>query len=183
MAACHGHRLTPSKKSKSRDLLYLNQQQVEDELEVSCFYKSVSMAFFVLNIRPSPFFFVYRRMRFLISGRSVGLKKKSLKKIISILGIAALVPQHNSCGARKTTTLSVAEGCCKILRQRGEKDQPPKLLCYIKWLKNVVSFFCFVFFFGFGNAKNLGRSDDVKRRKKRGWPNTLIFEFPSFNFA
>ena len=24
------------------------------------------------------------------------------------------------------------------LRQRGEKDQPPKLLCYIKWLKNVV---------------------------------------------
>ena len=32
------------------------------------------------------------------------------------------------------------------LRQRGEKDQPPKLLCYIKWLKNVVSFF-FLFFF------------------------------------
>ena len=27
------------------------------------------------------------------------------------------------------------------LRQRGEKDQPPKLPCYIKWLKNVVSFF------------------------------------------
>ena len=32
------------------------------------------------------------------------------------------------------------------LRQRGEKDQPPKLLCYIKWLKNVVSFFLFFFF-------------------------------------
>ena len=29
------------------------------------------------------------------------------------------------------------------LRQRGEKDQPPKLLCYIKWLKNVVSLFFF----------------------------------------
>ena len=53
------------------------------------------------------------------------------------------------------------------LRQRGEKDQPPKLLCYMKWLKNVVSFF---FFFFFENAKNLGRSDDAKRRKKRGWP-------------
>ena len=50
------------------------------------------------------------------------------------------------------------------LRQRGEKDQPPKLLCYIKWLKNVVSFFLFCF----ENAKNLGRSDDAKRRKKRG---------------
>ena len=47
------------------------------------------------------------------------------------------------------------------LRQRGEKDQPPKLLCYIKWLKNVVSFFFF-----FENAKNSGRSDDTKRRKK-----------------
>ena len=56
------------------------------------------------------------------------------------------------------------------LRQRGEKDQPPKLLCYIKWLKNVVSFFfCFVLFC-FENAKNLGRSNDAKRRKKWGWP-------------
>ena len=26
-------------------------------------------------------------------------------------------------------------------------------------------------FFFFENAKNLGRSDDSKRRKKRGWPN------------
>ena len=26
-------------------------------------------------------------------------------------------------------------------------------------------------FFFFENAKNLGRSDDAKRRKKRGWPN------------
>ena len=47
------------------------------------------------------------------------------------------------------------------LRQRGEKDQPPKLLCYIAF------FFCFCF----ENAKKLGRSDDAKRRKKRGWPN------------
>ena len=31
------------------------------------------------NIRPSPLFFVQRRMRFLILGRSVGLKKKTEK--------------------------------------------------------------------------------------------------------
>ena len=31
-------------------------------------------------IRPSPLFFVWRRMRFLILGRSVGMKKKNLKK-------------------------------------------------------------------------------------------------------
>ena len=50
------------------------------------------------------------------------------------------------------------------LRQRGKKDQQPKLLCDIKWLKLVVTFF-----FGGGgggNAINLGRSDDAKRRKK-----------------
>ena len=27
------------------------------------------------------------------------------------------------------------------------------------------------FFFLFDNPKNLGRSDDAKRREKRGWPN------------
>ena len=36
------------------------------------------------------------------------------------------------------------------LRQRGKKDQPPKLLCDIKWLKNVV-----IFFFFLENAKHL----------------------------
>ena len=28
-------------------------------------------------------------------------------------------------------------------------------------------------FFFFENAKNLGRSDDAKQRKKRGWPNEM----------
>ena len=43
---------------------------------------------FNLCLRPSPFFFfVYRRMRFLILGRSVGLKKKkNTKKITRSLG-------------------------------------------------------------------------------------------------
>ena len=80
-------------------------------------------------------------MRFLILGRSVGLKKnkKSKKKIISILGIGGLIPQHHSCGARKTTRrehkINMAEKLADVvakLRQRGKKDQPPKLLCGIK---------------------------------------------------
>ena len=37
-----------------------------------------------------------------------------------------------------------------------------------KWFNYVVTFFCFE------NAKNLRRSDDAKRRKKRGWPNWLL---------
>ena len=53
------------------------------------------------------------------------------------------------------------------LRQRGKKDQPPKLPCYI----NVVTLFFF-----FENAKNLGRSSRTtlngekkgKTEKKKG---------------
>ena len=36
-----------------------------------------------------------------------------------------------------------------------------------KWFNYVVTFF-------FENDKNLGQSDDVKRKKKRGWPNRQI---------
>ena len=94
------------------------------------------------RLRPSPFFFyfVYRRMRFLILGRSVELKtKKPKKKITSILGIGGLVHRHHSCGARKTTRrepkINMAEKLADVvakLRQRGKKDRPPKLLCDIK---------------------------------------------------
>ena len=100
-----------------------------------------------------PFFFRLPSNAFPDIG-SVGRieKKKSLRKIISILGIGALVPQHNSCGTRKTTRhepkINMAEKLVKVvakLRQRGEKDQRPKLLCYIKRLKNVVSFFVLFF--------------------------------------
>ena len=42
------------------------------------------------------------------------------------------------------------------LRQRGKKDQPPKLPTIFFFLKS---------------AKNVGRSDDDERRKKKGgWP-------------
>ena len=48
-----------------------------------------------------------------------------------------------------------------------------------KWRNYFVTFL----FFFFLNAKNLGRSDDDKRRKKRGWPNSQIWtNFPGVEF-
>ena len=42
-------------------------------------------------------------------------------------------------------------------------------------VENGLSMYLFrLFFHFFENAKNLGRSDDAKRRKKRGWPMQLI---------
>ena len=41
--------------------------------------------------------------------------------------------------------------------------QIKRIISREKWFNYVVTFF-------FENAKNLGRSDDAKRRKKRGWP-------------
>ena len=87
-------------------------------------------------------------MRFLILGRALGLKKKT---IISILGIGGLVPRHQSFGARKTTRrepkINIAEKLADVvakLRQRGKKDQPPKLLCDIKMAeKRRYNFFFF----------------------------------------
>ena len=55
------------------------------------------------------------------------------------------------------------------LRQRGKKDQPPRPLCDRKMALKSRYQFCFVLFcfFVLENAKNLGRSDDAKRRKKK----------------
>ena len=44
--------------------------------------------------------------------------------------------------------------------------QIKKIISSEKWCNYVYV----VTFFFFENAKNLGRSDDGKRRKKRGWP-------------
>ena len=41
--------------------------------------------------------------------------------------------------------------------------QIKRIISREKWFNYVVTFF-------FENAINLGRSDDAKRRKKRGWP-------------
>ena len=49
----------------------------------------------------------------------------------------------------------------KKWRQRGKKDQPPKLLCYIKWLKNVFSFLLFWKCQKFGSV---GRRETEKKK-------------------
>ena len=41
--------------------------------------------------------------------------------------------------------------------------QIKRIISSEKWFNYVVTFF-------FENAKNLGRSDDAKRRRKKGWP-------------
>ena len=41
--------------------------------------------------------------------------------------------------------------------------QIKRIISREKWFNYVVTFF-------FENAKNLGRSDDAKRRRKKGWP-------------
>ena len=74
------------------------------------------------------------------------------------------------------------------LRQHGKRDQPLKLPCDIPAslafqqlqpysffcrLKEIISseeWFNFDVPFFFESAKNWGRSDDAKRRNKRGWP-------------
>ena len=39
-------------------------------------------------------------------------------------------------------------------------------------------------YFLLDNAKNLGRSDDAKRRKKRGWPGAWLYFFArKFNIS
>ena len=103
-------------------------------------------------------------------------KKKPKKKGISILGIGGLVPQHHSCGARKTTRrepkINMAETLvnvvAKLRHRRGKKDQPPKLLCDIKnGLKTSLP----IFFFFFGKMSEIwvGRTT-LNGEKKRGWP-------------
>ena len=47
--------------------------------------------------------------------------------------------------------------------------QIKRIISSEKWFNYVVTFF-------FENAKNLGRSDDAKRRKKRGWPKKNPFK-------
>ena len=67
-------------------------------------------------------------MRFLILGRSVGLKKENETKITRSLRIRGLVPKHHWCGAWNQQ-INMAEKLvdAKLSRQRGRKDQPPNL--------------------------------------------------------
>ena len=74
-------------------------------------------------------------MRFLILGRSVGLKKKRPKKYFFLYAVTMLIFQIE------------------------------RIISSEKWCNYVVTFFFFFFFFEI--AKNLDRSDDGKRRKKK----------------
>ena len=77
-------------------------------------------------------------MRFLILGRSVGLKKKDLKKFFFSMLLL-----------------------CSFFRLK-------ELFQVKNGVTTSLLFSFFLFFFEI--AKNLDRSDDGKRRKKRGWP-------------
>ena len=48
--------------------------------------------------------------------------------------------------------------------------QIKRIISSEKWFDYVVTFFLELY------AKNLGRSDDAKQRKKRGWPNVNLIE-------
>ena len=79
-------------------------------------------ATFSVYVRPSPFFFVYCRISFLILGRSVGKRKKQNKNNIgkfNWLELGGPVPQHHIRGAWKqqgvvTKSLMAAMGEGKI---------------------------------------------------------------------
>ena len=101
-------------------------------------------------------------MRFLILDRSVGrIEKKNLMKIIRSLGIGGLVPQHQQWVVAK-------------LRERGKKDQMPKLLCDTKMVwKRRYQFFLFFFFFE--NAKVwVGRTTLNGEKEGDGLSNKTI---------
>ena len=126
---------------------------------------------FAAVLRPSPFFFRLASNAFPDIG-SVGLKKKKTSK------------QHHKKSRNRRpwypgTTLNgihiigftKCTICCK-------KCSCFSLCCYydhfsdrLKELFRVKNGLTTSLLFFFENAKNLGRSDDAKRRKKRGWPN------------
>ena len=106
-------------------------------------------------------------MHFLILGRSVGLKKKNHKKsrnrrpwyptmtLKVNIYIFALTKCTISC--QKCSCFSL---CCYYAHFPDEKE-----LFQVK-----IGLTTLLVLFFFENSKNLGRSDDAKRRKKRGWP-------------
>ena len=117
------------------------------------------------------FSFVYRRMRFLILGRSVGLKKKpkkknhkksrnsrpwyprtTLKVNIRIFGLTKCTIYCEKCSCFVPVFLYAATVLIFEVK---------RIISSEKWCNYVVTFFCFE------NAKYLGRSDDGKRRKKK----------------
>ena len=114
-------------------------------------------------------------MRFLILGRSVRLKKKKLKKKVH-------KKSRNSRPWYPRTMLKVNIHIFGLTKCTIVKNvhvfvpvflyavtilvfQIKRIISSKKWCNYIITFFFFE------NAKNLGRSDDGKGRKKRGWPN------------
>ena len=113
-------------------------------------------------------------MRFLILGRSVGLKKtKKTKKNHK--------KSQNSRPWYPRTTLKVNIHIfgltkCTIYCEKCSCFCSCFSLCchYAHFSFQVKNGVTTSLLFFFENAKNLGRSDDGKRRKKRGWPNLVL---------
>ena len=124
-----------------------------------------------IMIRPSPFFFfVYRRMCFLILGRSVGLRKKKKKNHktsgnsrpwyprttlnvnIHIFGLTKCTIYCEKC----SWFCSCFSLCCLTMLIFQSK----RIISSEKWCNYVVTFF-------FENAKNLGRRTTVNGEKKK----------------
>ena len=150
------------------------------------------------NFRPSPLFFVYCRMCFLILGRSVGKEKKkkqkkkgggkrSLEKGKRSLELGRQVSQCNIRGAWKqqdvvikstwrqyrkeksTSWLNSSENSKK--RMNHQNCMAKNCLCFgLKWHLFEIMCYCLLHnFFFFENAKIwVGRT--TLNREKRGWP-------------
>ena len=148
---------------KSKNILH-NSVQIKAE-KTTVF--SLSEAFEPLG-HPPFFSFVQRRMYFLILGRSVGLKKKNLKKNHKeVSEQKALVGQNDVktvyiyiFGLTKCTIYCKKRSCFSLCRRLYMLIfQIKRIISNEKWFNYVATFF-------FENAKTLGRSDDAKRRKK-----------------
>ena len=110
-------------------------------------------------------------MRFLIFGRSDGLKKKNTKKTHKSRNRRPWYPRTTVKVNIHIFGLTNAEYTVKnvpvfLYAVTMLIFQIRRIISNEKWFNYIVTLF-------FENAKNLGRSDDAKRRKKRGWPNDI----------
>ena len=109
-------------------------------------------------------------MRFLILGWSVGLKKKPKKNHKKSRNRRPWYPRMTLKVNIYIFGLTKCTICC--LKLFLFSLHCPTLIFQIKRIISSEKWFNYVVtsFFFFENAKNLGRSDDTKRRKKIGWP-------------
>ena len=125
-------------------------------------------------------------MRFLIFGRSLGLKKKTKKK--NYKKSRNRRPWHPNMTLKVNIYIFIFVFAPVFLYAATMLIFQIKRINHCKW-KMVQLRLYFFFFFFFLNAKNLGRSDDAKRRKKEDdltlsdafwWWEMNWFKFPRF---